>query len=247
MRGRMNWKVPGAISSLGCAFLSTGTKTVWGVVATPLRRTRVNHFISSSLFNTDHVHISFRSLRRLLCRTHRDDKFISIEGRCLPAETHNSMGMVCDLTDCLTIIPMIAATCAGCRFTLLLGLISSVSLNCTTKSIWFASYTMLRVICGKVFYSKSYILGGGNCMEEIFQYLSESYRSLTLLGHAFHMLTISQINLSQILPKSKTRFLFLRRNHNLIWAEFNLICNLQNTSTLKQNEWLSISSSIVSN
>ena len=32
----MNLKVPGAISTLGCTFLSTGAKTVLGVVATPL-------------------------------------------------------------------------------------------------------------------------------------------------------------------------------------------------------------------
>ena len=41
----MNLNVPGAIFPLGCTFLSTGStgaKTVWGVVATPLRRTRVN-------------------------------------------------------------------------------------------------------------------------------------------------------------------------------------------------------------
>ena len=37
----MKLKVPGAIWSLGCPFLSTGAKNVWGVVATPLRRTRV--------------------------------------------------------------------------------------------------------------------------------------------------------------------------------------------------------------
>ena len=36
----MNLKVPGAILSLGCAILSTRAKTVRGVVATPLRRTR---------------------------------------------------------------------------------------------------------------------------------------------------------------------------------------------------------------
>ena len=41
----MNLKVPGAILPLG-AFLSTGAKTVWGVVATPLRRTRVNNLYS---------------------------------------------------------------------------------------------------------------------------------------------------------------------------------------------------------
>ena len=38
----MNLKVPGAILTLGCAILSTRAKTVRGVVATPLRRTRVN-------------------------------------------------------------------------------------------------------------------------------------------------------------------------------------------------------------
>ena len=31
----MNLKEPGAILPLGCAFLSTWAKTVWGVVATP--------------------------------------------------------------------------------------------------------------------------------------------------------------------------------------------------------------------
>ena len=31
----MNLKVLGAILSLGCMFLSTGAKTVWGVVVTP--------------------------------------------------------------------------------------------------------------------------------------------------------------------------------------------------------------------
>ena len=36
----MNLKVPRAIISLGWAFLSTRAKTVWGVVATLLRRTR---------------------------------------------------------------------------------------------------------------------------------------------------------------------------------------------------------------
>ena len=40
-RERMNFKVPGAILPLGCAILSTRAKTVRGVVATPLRRTRV--------------------------------------------------------------------------------------------------------------------------------------------------------------------------------------------------------------
>ena len=34
-RERMNLKVPGAILPLGCAILSTGVKTVRGVVATP--------------------------------------------------------------------------------------------------------------------------------------------------------------------------------------------------------------------
>ena len=43
-RERMNLKVPGAILPLGCAILSTRAKTVRGVVATPLRRTRVNMF-----------------------------------------------------------------------------------------------------------------------------------------------------------------------------------------------------------
>ena len=38
----MNLKVPGAILPLGCAILSTRAKTLIGVVATPLRRTRVN-------------------------------------------------------------------------------------------------------------------------------------------------------------------------------------------------------------
>ena len=33
----MNLKVPGAILPLGCAFLSTGAKTVGWVVATPFR------------------------------------------------------------------------------------------------------------------------------------------------------------------------------------------------------------------
>ena len=37
----MNLKVLGAILPLGCAILSTRAKTVRGVVATPLRRTRV--------------------------------------------------------------------------------------------------------------------------------------------------------------------------------------------------------------
>ena len=37
----MNLKVPGAILPLGCAILSTRAKTIRGVVATPLRRTRV--------------------------------------------------------------------------------------------------------------------------------------------------------------------------------------------------------------
>ena len=37
----MNLKVPLAMLSLGCVFLSTGAKTVLGVVATPLRRTRI--------------------------------------------------------------------------------------------------------------------------------------------------------------------------------------------------------------
>ena len=36
----MNLKVPGAILKLGYAILSTRAKTVWGVVATPLRGTR---------------------------------------------------------------------------------------------------------------------------------------------------------------------------------------------------------------
>ena len=37
----MNLKIPGAILPLGCAILSTRAKNVRGVVATPLRRTRV--------------------------------------------------------------------------------------------------------------------------------------------------------------------------------------------------------------
>ena len=37
----MNLKVPGAILPLGCGILSTRAKTVWGVVATPIQRTRV--------------------------------------------------------------------------------------------------------------------------------------------------------------------------------------------------------------
>ena len=40
-RERMNLKVPGGILPLGWAILSTGAKTVWEVVATPLWRTRV--------------------------------------------------------------------------------------------------------------------------------------------------------------------------------------------------------------
>ena len=31
----LNLKVPGAILPFGCAFLSTGAKNAWGVVATP--------------------------------------------------------------------------------------------------------------------------------------------------------------------------------------------------------------------
>ena len=37
----MNLKVPGATLPLGCAILSTRTRTVRGVGTTPLRRTRV--------------------------------------------------------------------------------------------------------------------------------------------------------------------------------------------------------------
>ena len=49
----MNLKVPRAILPLGGAFPSTGAKTVWGVVATPLRRTRLNKIILiTSLFVT---------------------------------------------------------------------------------------------------------------------------------------------------------------------------------------------------
>ena len=39
---RMNFKVPGAILPLGCMFLSTRVKAFWGVVATPLWRSRVS-------------------------------------------------------------------------------------------------------------------------------------------------------------------------------------------------------------
>ena len=40
----MNLEVPGAILPHGCAILSTRAKTIRGVVATPLRRTRVKLF-----------------------------------------------------------------------------------------------------------------------------------------------------------------------------------------------------------
>ena len=43
-RERMNLKVPGAISPLGCAILSTRAKTIRGVGTTPLKRTRVKSF-----------------------------------------------------------------------------------------------------------------------------------------------------------------------------------------------------------
>ena len=33
----MNLKVPGAILSLGCVFLSTGAKTIWGFLQPPFR------------------------------------------------------------------------------------------------------------------------------------------------------------------------------------------------------------------
>ena len=42
----MNLKVPGAILPRGCAILSTRAKTVRGVVATPLRRTRARLKVS---------------------------------------------------------------------------------------------------------------------------------------------------------------------------------------------------------
>ena len=47
-RERMNLKVPGAILSLGCAFLSTGAKTVWGLFAIPcsVYEAKVFHFPS---------------------------------------------------------------------------------------------------------------------------------------------------------------------------------------------------------
>ena len=45
-RKRMNLKVPGAILPLGCTILSTRAKTVRGVVATPLRRTKVNQAVT---------------------------------------------------------------------------------------------------------------------------------------------------------------------------------------------------------
>ena len=35
MRGKDEPKVPGAILPLGCAFLSTGAKTVWGLLQPP--------------------------------------------------------------------------------------------------------------------------------------------------------------------------------------------------------------------
>ena len=44
-RERINLKVPGAILPLGYAILSTRAKTVRGVVATPLRRTRVKQYV----------------------------------------------------------------------------------------------------------------------------------------------------------------------------------------------------------
>ena len=47
----MNLKVPGVILPLGCAILSTRAKTVRGVVATPLRRTRVKTLFTSFLLN----------------------------------------------------------------------------------------------------------------------------------------------------------------------------------------------------
>ena len=48
-RERMNLKVPGTILPLGCTILSTRAKTVWGVVATPRRRTRVKPIKSGTI------------------------------------------------------------------------------------------------------------------------------------------------------------------------------------------------------
>ena len=45
----MNLKVPGAILLLGCAILRTRVKTVWGVVTTPIRRTRVKQLFNAKL------------------------------------------------------------------------------------------------------------------------------------------------------------------------------------------------------
>ena len=45
----MNLKVPRAILPLGCAILSSRAKTVRGVVATPLRRTRVKEKVALTL------------------------------------------------------------------------------------------------------------------------------------------------------------------------------------------------------
>ena len=57
----MNLKVPGAILPLGCAILSTRAKTVRGVVATPLRRTRVylthRSKIIHKLFTSGHISV----------------------------------------------------------------------------------------------------------------------------------------------------------------------------------------------
>ena len=49
----MNLKVPGAILPLGCAIYSTRGITVRGVVATPLRRTRVKN----RMLSIHHVHV----------------------------------------------------------------------------------------------------------------------------------------------------------------------------------------------
>ena len=53
-RERLNLKLPGAILPLGCAILSTRVKTVRGVVATSLMRTRVN----AAIFRADNFYLN---------------------------------------------------------------------------------------------------------------------------------------------------------------------------------------------
>ena len=54
----MNLKVPGAVLSLGWAILSTRAKTLRGVVATPLRRTRVKQFYFNEIKKARQLFIS---------------------------------------------------------------------------------------------------------------------------------------------------------------------------------------------